>query len=126
MSTHAHPNTSESNPVVLGAQRQAFNAYVPQAASDSVKDEGFASKADIRMLPNVPHTKHSPFEGLTDFYWAVTRIFGFNEKYSLGLCACKTLIALLSAYSFCSDFLWGRSYWILSRTDPDDEPSQSA
>jgi hypothetical protein len=121
MLVHSPPNTSQSNPVVLNAQRQDLNSYVPQAASDSVKDEGLA-KADVS---SVPPTKHPHFEGMTNFYWAVTRIFGFNEKYSLALCACKTLIAFSPAYSLCSDFLWRCSHRILFRTDHDDEPSES-
>jgi hypothetical protein len=98
MSTHSPPNTlpSQSNTVVLDAQRHNFNPYLP--TPDSVKDEGFA-KAEIRVLPSAS-PKRSRFEGITNFYGAVTRMFGFNEKYSLGLCACKMfLIAFLPAYS---------------------------
>jgi hypothetical protein len=93
MLTHPPPNTlSQSNPVVLDAQRHDFNPYV--STSDSVEDEGFA-KAEIAVLPSAP-PKRSHFEGITNFYWAVTRMFGFDEKYSLGLCTCKTLILLAS------------------------------
>ena len=122
MLTHSPPNISRSNPVVLDAQRQGFDPYVP--ASDSVKEEGFA-KPETQVLPSAPAKLRSCFEGITNVYGVVTRMFGFNEKYSLGLCACKTLITLLPTYSLCSDFLWGCSYRILSRTDPDDEPSKS-
>jgi len=84
MLTHSPPkgpNTlSQSNPVPLDAH---FNPYVP--TPDSVKDEGFAKAV-------IPPPKRSRFEGITNFYGAITRMCGFNEKYSLGLCACKTLI----------------------------------
>jgi hypothetical protein len=119
MSTHSPHNTIQSTHVV---QRTGFDHYRP--ASDDIGEEGLA-KAEIQELPSPP-PKSSHLEGITNFYGAVSRMFGFNEKYSLGLCACKTSITFMSAHSPCSDFLWGCSYRILSRTDLDDEPSECA
>jgi hypothetical protein len=41
------------------------------------------------------------------------------------VCAGHYLIAFLPVYSFCSDFLWGCSYRILSCKNDDDVPRES-
>ena len=100
MLTHSPPNTpSQSNPVVLIAhQRDDFNPYGPTSTSDSVKDGGFATEKVQLSSSTPPLRSHSEgiIEGFANFYGAVTRMCGFNEKYSLGLCACETLILLTS------------------------------
>lgn len=89
MLTHSPSTTSNghSPAVGLSSQKQDFNVYVPRpVASDFDKDEGFG-RAEIGVRPNTPPTKRSSscFEGIGNFYRAVTRMCGFNEKYSLGL-----------------------------------------
>src|ERR1700733_14920648 len=104
MLIHSPPNTlSQSNPVALDAQRHDFNPYVP--TSDSVKDERFAN-AEVQALPNAA-SKNSYFEDIANVYGAGTRMFGFDEKYSLGLCACKHLNPSYQLTPFSAIFFGG-------------------
>ena len=89
MSSYSAPNTSQSGTTTVDPQRQNFNPYSP--GSDAAKDEGVLGSADSPKFPNAP-LKSSRFEGARNVYNAVSRIFGFDEKYSLALCASGTLI----------------------------------
>jgi hypothetical protein len=91
MLAHSPPYISRSNSVVLDVQRHDFDPYVP--ASDFVQDDG-DTKTEVQVLPSAP-PKRSRFEGIANIYGAIARMLGFNEKYSLGLCVCKTLLDCL-------------------------------
>src|ERR1700720_1456043 len=84
---------------------------------------------DLESLPSpkfTPERSERPRESLSDriarVYHAVSWIFGFREKYSLLLCACKSLMSPSAAYRSCSICLRGCPHWILSWTLYDDEP----
>lgn len=86
MSTHP---SSTSGRADLGIQ-ETFEPFVDLPSATSFAKDEERDEAESKVAPQLADAppKTSRFDTITNFYVTISWILGFNEKYSLALCAC--------------------------------------
>lgn len=102
MSAHTrHPIKTEAVEHTLGTPH--YNPYGPQPIATRPWKEKVLPESDDHFPPHsviTAQSKRSLYEGFADFYWSVSWVAGFKEKFSLILCSYKSLLLFYSLTYF--------------------------